>query len=80
MQKRSNPSPKYLVKYLRQANQVERKVLGLYYLENIGIADISAILKKDTRYVSEILGKALKNLTAKISKSNSNAGKGSRLL
>lgn len=72
-------SPRKLVKYLKRANQVERKVLGLYYLENLCIADISTILEKDPQYVSEILGGSLENLTAKISKSNSQSRKGTRL-
>jgi len=78
MPKRSNLSPKDLVKYLRRANQIERKVLGLYYLENLRIADISTILKRDPQYVSEMLNKTLENLTTKISKSNLHSNKGSR--
>ena len=41
MLKKANFSPKGIVKYLKQANQVERKVLGLYYLENLAIGEIS---------------------------------------
>lgn len=78
MPKKSRFSAKDLVKYLRRANQLERKILGLYYLENIGVADISAVLNKDRQYVSAILGKALENLTAKISKSTARPNKGSR--
>ena len=78
MQRKANFSPKKIVEYLKKANQIERKVLGLYYLENLGIEDISEILRKDTRYVSKILGKTLENLTVRVSKSNS-SNKGSRL-
>lgn len=77
MQKRNNRSPKSVVKYLKQANQVERKVLGLYYLENLGISDISEILGKDTKYISKVLGKTLENLNVRVS--NSSSHKRSRL-
>jgi len=77
MQKKNNRSPKSVVKYLKQANQVERKVLGLYYLENLGISDISEILGKDTKYISKVLGKTLENLNVGVS--NSSSHKRSRL-
>lgn len=77
MQKKNNRSPKSVVKYLKQANQVERKVLGLYYLENLSISDISEILGKDTKYISKVLGKTLENLNVGVS--NSSSHKRSRL-
>jgi DNA-directed RNA polymerase specialized sigma24 family protein len=77
MQKKSNHSPKSIVKYLKRANQVERKVLALYYLEKLGIADISEILGKNTKYVSKVLDRTLENLTVRIS--NSSSHKRSRL-
>jgi DNA-directed RNA polymerase specialized sigma subunit len=77
MRKKNNHSPKSIVKYLKRANQVERKVLGLYYLENLGISDISEILGKDTKYISKVLGRTLENLHVRVS--NSSSHKRSRL-
>ena len=79
MLKKANFSPKGIVKYLKQANQVERKVLGLYYLENLAIGEISEILGKDTKYISKVLGKTLETLNVRVSKSNSKSGRRSRL-